>query len=110
MIPSQDCYAVDMAAPGEPDLQGYSPLRTRKRSELSSKPTLSPVREARMGLKFSLAFTEPGPRLTEQRKMLRRGIGPQRIASHNEKFEKHTTKLALALAQFEGNSRELIMK
>jgi hypothetical protein len=49
-----------------------------------------------------------GPHLSEQRKMLPRGIGPQRVGSHNEKIEKHTTQLMVALNNFQGSPRKLI--
>jgi hypothetical protein len=57
-----------------------------------------------------MPFLQPGPHLIEQRKMLRRGIGPQRVGSHSENVEKNTTKLMLELSQFEGNPRELIKR
>ena len=62
----------------------------------------------RMGMHWVLAHIQPGPYFSEQRKMLRRGIGPQRVGSHNEKIEKHTTQLMVALSNFEGSPHELI--
>ena len=63
-----------------------------------------------MGLDWTLAFRQPGHRLSEQRKMLRRGIGQQRVGSHNGKIERNTTKLMLELSGFEGNPHSLISK
>ena len=63
-----------------------------------------------MGLDWILAFLQPGHPLSEQRKMLRRGIGPQRIGSHSDKIEQNTAKLMLELGSFEGNPRPLIMR
>jgi len=62
-----------------------------------------------MGLEWVLSFYQPGHRLSEQRKMLRRGIGSQHISSHNEKIEQRTAKLMLELSPFEGNPSPLIM-
>jgi len=63
-----------------------------------------------MGLEWTLAFRQPDSHVWEQRKMLRRGIGPQRVGSHGEKIERNTTKLMLELDTFEGNPRSLISK
>jgi len=63
-----------------------------------------------MGLEWLLTFLQPGYHLSEQRKMLHRGIGPQRISSHNEKIEQNTTKLMLELRTCEGNPRPLIVR
>ena len=57
-----------------------------------------------------LGHIQPGPHLSEQRKMLRRGIGPQRVGSHDEKIEKHATRLMVALNNFQGNPRKLIQR
>lgn len=56
-----------------------------------------------MGWGWSLAFLDPGHALLEQRKMLRRGIGPQRIASHNPQIEKTTSEIIVGLKAFEGD-------
>jgi cytochrome P450 len=61
-------------------------------------------------MKWALAHIQPGPHLTEQRKMLRRGIGPQRVGSHDEKIEKHTARLMVALNNFKGSPHELIRR
>jgi len=57
----------------------------------------------RMGWHWSLSFLQPGQHHSDQRKMLRRGIGPQRVGSHNDKIEKNTAELLMALQGFEGN-------
>jgi hypothetical protein len=56
-----------------------------------------------MGWEWSLAFMDPCPTLLEQRKLLRRGIGPQRIASHNPLIEKGTAEMMVKLKAFEGD-------
>lgn len=56
-----------------------------------------------MGWEWSLPVMDPGPTLLEQRKLLRRGIGPQRIASHNPLIEKATAEMMVKLKTFEGN-------
>jgi len=61
-------------------------------------------------MQWVLAHIQPGPHFQEQRKMLRRGIGPQRIGSHNEKIEKHATRLMVALNSFKGSPHELIQR
>jgi hypothetical protein len=63
-----------------------------------------------MGMKWALAHVQPGPYFSEQRKLLRRGIGPQRVGSHDEKIEKHATHLMVALNSFEGSPHELIQR
>jgi cytochrome P450 len=63
-----------------------------------------------MGMDWVVAHIQPGPRLSEQRKMLRRGIGPQRVGSHDEKIEKHATRLMVSLNNFKGSPRELIQR
>jgi hypothetical protein len=56
-----------------------------------------------MGFEWSLAFMNPGHTLLEQRKLLRRGIGPQRIANHNPLIEKATAEMMVKLKAFEGD-------
>src|SRR5271163_2181830 len=63
-----------------------------------------------MGMGWVLAHIQPGPHFSEQRKMLRRGIGPQRVGSHDEIIEKHATRLMVALNNFEGSPHELIQR
>jgi hypothetical protein len=52
---------------------------------------------------WGMVFLEPGPHHSEQRKMLRKGIGPQRIGSHGEKVEKNADKLMLTFNNFRGD-------
>lgn len=56
-----------------------------------------------MGWQWSLAFMDAVPTHANQRKMLRRGIGPQRIGSHNHIFEKVAAKLMLELHNLKGD-------
>ncbi|KIM23782.1 hypothetical protein M408DRAFT_250244 [Serendipita vermifera MAFF 305830] len=62
-----------------------------------------------MGWHWGTTFQQPGPHHSIQRKLLRRGIGPQGIASHNTKIEDNANKLMLALEGFEGNPYELVL-
>jgi hypothetical protein len=61
-------------------------------------------------MQWVLAHLQPGPHFSEQRKMLRRGIGPQRVGSHDEKIEKNTIRLMPELGQFGGSPRSLIQR
>jgi len=63
-----------------------------------------------MATEWLLPFHQPGYHHSQQRKMLRRGIGPQRIGSHNDKIEQSATKLMLELSKFEGNPCPLIAR
>lgn len=63
-----------------------------------------------MGWQWSLAFIDPGPSHSNQRKMLRKGIGPQRIGSHNHLIEGITAKSMLTLHDAKGDPHELILK
>ena len=64
----------------------------------------------RMALEWVLVFHQPGSHLSQQRKMLRRGIGPQRVDLHNEKIEQSATRLMLGLKTFKGNPNPLIIR
>ncbi|KIM28343.1 hypothetical protein M408DRAFT_329443 [Serendipita vermifera MAFF 305830] len=63
-----------------------------------------------MKWQWSTAFIQPGPSHSNQRKMLRRGIGPQRVGSHTPNIEKNTGKLMLTLHSLEGNPHSEIMR
>jgi cytochrome P450 len=56
-----------------------------------------------MGWKWSLAVVQPGPSHSNQRKMLRRAIGPQRVGSHDAYIESETAKLLTTFEKFEGD-------
>ncbi|KIM28323.1 hypothetical protein M408DRAFT_329427 [Serendipita vermifera MAFF 305830] len=62
-----------------------------------------------MGNQWSAAFIQPGPHHSNQRKMLRRGIGPQRVGSHTPIIEKNATRLMMALQSFEGDPHKLVL-
>jgi hypothetical protein len=64
----------------------------------------------RMGWQWGLAFLQPGTSHTNQRKMLRRGIGPQRLGGHNPIIERITAKLMLEMREFKGNPLPLVLK
>ncbi|KIM28309.1 hypothetical protein M408DRAFT_23713 [Serendipita vermifera MAFF 305830] len=61
-----------------------------------------------MGFQWAFTFLQPGFRHSTQRKMLRRGIGPQRVGSHDQTIEKNVTKLMISLSASQGNPRHLI--
>lgn len=62
-----------------------------------------------MGLKWTTTFLQPGPQHSHHRQMLRRGIGPQRVASHTDNIEKNTVSLVLSLQDFEGDPHALVL-
>ncbi|KAG8825364.1 hypothetical protein FRC19_011601 [Serendipita sp. 401] len=55
-----------------------------------------------MGLSWSLAFMQPGPHHSNQRKMLRKAIGPARVSSHDPRIEQMTNDLMLKFFNFQG--------
>ncbi|KIM28311.1 hypothetical protein M408DRAFT_329417 [Serendipita vermifera MAFF 305830] len=63
-----------------------------------------------MGFQWDLAFIQPGPNHSNQRKMLRRGIGPQRVGSHDQTIEKNVTKLMMSLSSSQGDPHHLIIR
>ncbi|PVF97330.1 cytochrome P450 [Serendipita vermifera] len=52
---------------------------------------------------WSTAFIQPGPSHSNQRKMLRRGIGPQRVGSYDPTIESEVAKFMQELVSFEGH-------
>jgi hypothetical protein len=52
----------------------------------------------------------PGPSHSNQRKMLRKGIGPQRLVGHNPIIESATAKLMLEIRGFKGDPPPLVLK
>ncbi|PVF97327.1 cytochrome P450 [Serendipita vermifera] len=63
-----------------------------------------------MDLGWSTAFIQPGPHHSNQRKMLRRGIGPQRIGSYDSLIETAVAKLMAELETFQGNPSPTILR
>ncbi|PVF92945.1 cytochrome P450 [Serendipita vermifera] len=61
-----------------------------------------------MGWGWDIAFIQPGPNHSSQRKMLRKSIGPQRISSHNNLIEVEIARLMTALLPFKGNPARTI--
>lgn len=61
-----------------------------------------------MGWNWSLAFIPQGPAHQTGRKMLRRGIGPQRIGAHFPLFEAAAANLVIKLNQFQGDPEEAV--
>ncbi|PVF92957.1 cytochrome P450 [Serendipita vermifera] len=58
-----------------------------------------------MGTGWSVSLLQPGHHHTNQRKMLRRGIGPQRIGSYDSWIESSVAKLMPELENFQGNPK-----
>jgi cytochrome P450 len=56
-----------------------------------------------MSFGWLIAFLEPGPHHTERKKMVRKGLGPQRIGAHEEKVESNADKLMLTFNDFRGD-------
>ncbi|KIM28318.1 hypothetical protein M408DRAFT_329423 [Serendipita vermifera MAFF 305830] len=63
-----------------------------------------------MGFQWSPVLAQPGLHHSNQRKMLRRGIGPQRVGSHDPIIEKNITKLMLTLQRFQGDPHPLMLR
>lgn len=55
-----------------------------------------------MGWEWEMPLLQPGLRHSNQRKMLRRAIGPQRVGSHDIRTESEIAKLMTILDTFEG--------
>ena len=62
----------------------------------------------RMGWRWLPGFLEPGPSHSNQRKMLRRGIGPQRLGGHNPILERVTANLMLEMRDLKGDLPPLV--
>ncbi|KIM28320.1 hypothetical protein M408DRAFT_23723 [Serendipita vermifera MAFF 305830] len=62
-----------------------------------------------MGIQWSTVVIQPGPHHSNQRKMLRRGIGPQRVRSHDPIIEKNVAELMIKLQTFQGNPYPLMV-
>jgi cytochrome P450 len=56
-----------------------------------------------MAFGWGTPFLQPGPHHSNQRKMLRRGIGPQRVGSYDPIIESEIAKLMTELERFQGN-------
>jgi cytochrome P450 len=61
-----------------------------------------------MGLGWELGFIQPGPDHFNQRKLLRRAIGPQGIENHNNIIESSVQQCMAELATFQGNPNSVI--
>jgi cytochrome P450 len=57
-----------------------------------------------------LAFVQPTSHHANQRKMFRRGLGPQRIASHDDLIASEVAKLTQDLQTFQGNPIPIIQR
>jgi hypothetical protein len=57
----------------------------------------------RMGWVWSVAFMEPGPTHSIQRRMLRKGIGSQRVGSYDSLIESEVIEFMPVLAGFKGS-------
>jgi cytochrome P450 len=63
-----------------------------------------------MKVGWSTAFIQPGTSHSNQRKMLRRGIGPQRIGSYDPTMEFEIARFMPELEAFEGNPYLIIQQ
>ncbi|PVF93585.1 cytochrome P450 [Serendipita vermifera] len=61
-----------------------------------------------MGWKWSVGFQQPGPRHSNQRKMLRRAIGRQRAESHGVYIESEVATLLTLLESFQGDPNDMM--
>lgn len=61
-----------------------------------------------MGWDWDLAFIQPGPHHSNQRKMLRRVIGPQTVGQHDPLIESTVAKFMTVLETFQGNPNDLV--
>ncbi|PVF93579.1 cytochrome P450 [Serendipita vermifera] len=61
-----------------------------------------------VGWNWNLGLVQPGIHHSNQRKMLRRAIGPQRVGSHDPLIESVVAKLMTVLNTFEGNPNDVI--
>lgn len=52
---------------------------------------------------WATSFIQPGHRHSQQRKMIRRGIGPQRVGSYDSSIETEVAKLMVELEMLEGS-------
>ncbi|PVF98743.1 cytochrome P450 [Serendipita vermifera] len=81
-----------------------------KRPNTTSGRTTGYMVHDLMGWGWCAFFMQPDSHHLKQRKMMRRGIGPQGIGAHNSLFETEVTKLALDLQNFHGNPMDRIVK
>ncbi|KIM28306.1 hypothetical protein M408DRAFT_329415 [Serendipita vermifera MAFF 305830] len=63
-----------------------------------------------MGIKWSTSSIQPGPLHSERRKMLRRGIGPQRVVSHDYVVEKNVNRLIVKLQSVQGDPQPVVAR
>ncbi|PVF97322.1 cytochrome P450 [Serendipita vermifera] len=55
-----------------------------------------------MGWEWEMPLLQPGPHHSNQRKMLHRAIGTQRVGSHDPRIESEVAKLVAVLSTFQG--------
>ncbi|PVF93577.1 cytochrome P450 [Serendipita vermifera] len=63
-----------------------------------------------MGWKWNPLFIQPGVHLSNQRKMFRRAMGPQRVGSHDPLIEFEVSRLMTALENFQGSPEHTILQ
>ncbi|KAG8819985.1 hypothetical protein FRC17_010285, partial [Serendipita sp. 399] len=63
-----------------------------------------------MGLYWSLAFMQPGVHHSNQRRMLRKAIGPARVSSHDSRIEQIANEMMLQLVEFKGYLPRVVTK
>jgi hypothetical protein len=57
-----------------------------------------------------MPLLQPGSHLSNQRKMLRRAIGPQRVGSHDSRIESDVAKLAIVMNTFQGAPVDIVQE
>ncbi|PVF97326.1 cytochrome P450 [Serendipita vermifera] len=63
-----------------------------------------------MGWQWEMPLQQPGFHHSNQRKMLRRAIGPQRVGSHDPRIEYEISKLLIALNTFQGTPLDVLQE
>jgi hypothetical protein len=59
---------------------------------------------------WSIGGLQPGPTHSNQRKMLRKSIGPQRISSYFDTIESEMAKFTTVLHKFKGNPANTVQR
>lgn len=73
-----------------------------KRANINSDRKVGYMALHLMETEWNLAFIQPGAKHQFMRKMLRRGIGPQRIASHDHLIQDRVSELMVSLLKLKG--------
>jgi hypothetical protein len=63
-----------------------------------------------LGWEWEMPMLQPNSHLINQRKMLRRAIGPQRVASHDRRIEYEVAQIMTVLNTFQGAPIDVVQK